>query len=359
MHPVSSQQESRRPEPIPQSVFRSDAHPIEERFAVWSESISPIFRPILADHAKPEAFNGETHAFMLGNTVLASTSLGGVGGFEGKGSGPFHDRSELFLAQLYLSGGFHGHNAAQSLVVAAGDIVLLDSTRPLTTRVTDSEVLSLVIPRQVLMAAANTKGDVLPTVISGRSPSGLILANAFKSAWQALPDATTEDSGAVDGLLLGAIAGLVSKPNRETAGATAVERATFDAMRAYIERHLADLDLGPELLCRRFGCSRSTLYRLFATVDGVASYIRRARLERCYAELLAPPSNTTVTEVALRWGFGNFSNFCRLFRNTFGTTPGEILEKGRAKRTERSGNPILPAHSRHRIPEYRQWIEQL
>jgi len=326
---------------------------------VWSESISPIFRPFLADHAKPEDFNGETQAFMLGNSVLASTSLSGVGGFHGKGSSPLHDHSELFLAQLYVSGGFRGHNGAQSLVVTAGDIVILDSTRPLSTKVEDSEVLSLVIPRQVLMSAVSTKRDVLPTVIPGKSPSGRIIANALKTAWQALPETSADESGAVDGLLLGAIAGLLGRHDREPPDTTATDRTALDAIRAYIERHLADLDLAPESLCRRFGCSRSTLYRLFAPVDGVASYIRRARLERSYAELLAAPSNTTVTDIALRWGFGNFSHFCRLFRNTFGATPGEVLEQGRAKRAERSGNSALPAHSRHRIPEYRWWIDQL
>lgn len=348
--------------PIPQSVFRADAIPVKERFAVWSESVSPLFRPHLADQATAEDFHGETAAFMLGDTVLASASLNGVGGFHSVGSGPLKDCAEVFLAQLYLKGGFRGHNGAQTLEVAAGDIVILDSTRPLTTRVTDSEVLSFVVPRHIFLAALGTKTDILPSVIPGKSASGQVLANAFRSAWEALPRTSIEDARAVDGLLLGAVAGLVRKANPDASPApntAAVDQASFDAMRTYIERHLADPLLGPERLCQRFGCSRATLYRLFAPVDGVANYIRQARLERCHAELLGAPGNATVTQVALRWGFGNFSNFCRLFRNTFGVTPGDVLEQGRARRTERAENAPATVHSRLLMPEYRQWIDRM
>jgi len=115
---------------------------------------------------------------------------------------------------------------------------------------------------------------------------------------------------------------------------------TLEAMRAYIDAHLTDPALTPELLRRNFGCSRATLYRYFAPVGGVAQYIRRARLQGVYWQLLSSDERETVAALSLRWGFGDPSHFCRLFRKTFGATPSEIREMGRAMRLAPGGHPI-------------------
>ncbi|WP_176704377.1 helix-turn-helix transcriptional regulator [Mycobacterium malmoense] len=55
-------------------------------------------------------------------------------------------------------------------------------------------------------------------------------------------------------------------------------------------------------------------------------YIRRVRLSRAHQELLAgAPPNTTVTEIAQRWGFAHTGRFAVLYRQTYGQSPHTTL----------------------------------
>lgn len=64
---------------------------------------------------------------------------------------------------------------------------------------------------------------------------------------------------------------------------------------------IASPNLTPAHLCRRFGCSRSQLYRLFMPMGGVAGLIRSARLERCRDELMNARAGERIVDVAMRF----------------------------------------------------------
>jgi transcriptional regulator GlxA family with amidase domain len=57
------------------------------------------------------------------------------------------------------------------------------------------------------------------------------------------------------------------------------------------------------------------------------AWIRSRRLERAHADLRAaePGDGTTVTEVAMRWGFSHFGRFSVRYRERFGVSPHETL----------------------------------
>jgi AraC-like DNA-binding protein len=61
------------------------------------------------------------------------------------------------------------------------------------------------------------------------------------------------------------------------------------------------------------------------------AYLREVRLARAHADLLhiaATGSPTTVTEVALRWGFAHLSRFAAFYRQTYGHAPS-VTRRGR------------------------------
>ncbi|MFH0179830.1 helix-turn-helix domain-containing protein [Streptomyces cacaoi] len=78
------------------------------------------------------------------------------------------------------------------------------------------------------------------------------------------------------------------------------------------------------------GVSTRSLYAGFKEHRGVSpmSLLRRLRLERVHQELLTAPSGSvTVTEVALRWGFGHLGEFSAAYRRRFGETPSTTLAR--------------------------------
>jgi AraC-like DNA-binding protein len=59
-------------------------------------------------------------------------------------------------------------------------------------------------------------------------------------------------------------------------------------------------------------------------------FLRRARLERAHAELQAARPGATVTDVALRWGFGHLGRFAESYRARYGQSPSQTLQDARA-----------------------------
>jgi AraC-like DNA-binding protein len=60
-------------------------------------------------------------------------------------------------------------------------------------------------------------------------------------------------------------------------------------------------------------------------------YLRKIRLERARAALLAPPASTTVTSVALDNGFFHPGRFSAYYLAAFAETPSQTLRRGRLR----------------------------
>ena len=59
-----------------------------------------------------------------------------------------------------------------------------------------------------------------------------------------------------------------------------------------------------------------------------AAYLRVYRLNAAHRELLAAgPEVSTVTSIALKWGFSHPGHFSLIHRKMFNETPSEVLRK--------------------------------
>src|SRR5581483_5417153 len=128
------------------------------------------------------------------------------------------------------------------------------------------------------------------------------------------------------------IAGAWSSLGETRAEVGAAVRATARrAVRDYIDKHLTDEGLTPELLVRVFRMSRATLYRLFVEDGGVAGYILGRRLDRCRALLAADLARgRTLAEIAFDHGFTSEAHFSHAFRRRFGMAPRDARGAGPA-----------------------------
>jgi len=89
-----------------------------------------------------------------------------------------------------------------------------------------------------------------------------------------------------------------------------------------------------EALAEVTGSSMRSLFRTFRQARGCSprEFARRVRLEKARTMLEAENAGTTVTEIALRCGFGNPSRFAKDFAKAFGETPSEVLRWSRGRR---------------------------
>ncbi|VVT29169.1 helix-turn-helix domain-containing protein [Hoeflea alexandrii] len=91
-----------------------------------------------------------------------------------------------------------------------------------------------------------------------------------------------------------------------------------------------DADMLPTVvdICMALGVSERTLQYAFREYVGMSpvAYLRVCRLNRVRVELVsADPASTTVTQVAMRFGFFHLGRFAGDYRRLFGATPSETL----------------------------------
>lgn len=101
----------------------------------------------------------------------------------------------------------------------------------------------------------------------------------------------------------------------------------------YIHANL-DRKLDTQSLAGLAGVSIRTLQQAFADHfgEGPLMFVRHARLQRIRDELLrADPWETTVTDIAVRWGFTHLSNFSANYKRLFGESPSQTLRRGRLR----------------------------
>ena len=105
-------------------------------------------------------------------------------------------------------------------------------------------------------------------------------------------------------------------------------------------RYLRDhIDEVPSIrdLCTVTRASYATVERAFREMYGITPKImlNEMRLSKVRTALLHPDSSTTVTEVALRWGFVELGRFSAYYRQRYNETPSETLHSAR-------GIPVIP-----------------
>ena len=127
----------------------------------------------------------------------------------------------------------------------------------------------------------------------------------------------------------------------------------------FIAANLRNSQLSINMLVEKFNCSRATLYRLFQTQGGVAHYINRLRLKRCYRYLVSGNAKRSqITRIAQYWGFSNRQQFSRQFKQHFGVLPSDVI----ASDAERSISQFNNNHSSNiNTDSYRlaSWIKSL
>jgi AraC-like DNA-binding protein len=111
----------------------------------------------------------------------------------------------------------------------------------------------------------------------------------------------------------------------ERAGGAPVP-ATVRRAEAYIRAHLEE-PVAMHDLAGAAGCSVRALqlaFRRFRDTTPLAA-IQQARLEAVRDALRAGAAGSTVTDLALRFGFGHPGRFARLYKSAFGQSPAEAL----------------------------------
>ncbi len=338
---------------IPSALFDTAEFAERDQFDAWRERISVIFNVDPLDTPTATGFPASTHAFHLGEVVLARSRFEAQR-FVRTALRARSDMLDHYLVQLYTEGGYTGRADEDEIEIAAGTLSILDLARATETRASAGECVSLVVPRDMLEpllpAGAHLHGLVL------NSSHARLFSSYLLSLLRQMP--TTElcqvqqIAKATCSLLAACLIPAVGERTRADAQDDAMQPY---AVREYIEQRLHLPDLSPEDICWALHLSRTQLYELFRSSGGVRRYIQQRRLIRVHAALADPLESASIASLALRFGFASHAHFSRAFRERFEYSPSDL----RREPSIALRNRLQPASTTSQDVHFDEWIRQL
>jgi signal transduction histidine kinase/AraC-like DNA-binding protein len=94
-----------------------------------------------------------------------------------------------------------------------------------------------------------------------------------------------------------------------------------------VDKNIASSSFGVEMFAHEVGMSTAQLYRKLTALTGYSpnDFVRHVRLQRA-ADLLSQQAGN-ISEIAYDTGFNNLSYFSKCFKEKFGVTPSEYINK--------------------------------
>lgn len=266
--------------------FSTKGLPEPQKFDIWRSTVQQIHDLEPAEPGLPEGFEADVTAWSLG--PLAVT--GGRFTRRRMLRGPKVTRRlqiDHYRILLPLGSTVLLHSAGDARqVVRAGQIVFSDLARPEEADCGTGELMQFIIARDKLDALLPHPGDLHGFVPEG--PLAGLVTDHLTSLARRLPDLSAAEAQGVAQATLQLIAAVAARPEEQAAARPALEMAQRRRILRHIDRHLCDPGLTQDSLCREFGLSRSSLYRLFQPLGGVAAHIQERKLCRIHQDLSAP-----------------------------------------------------------------------
>lgn len=297
----------------------SDHHP--GAFETYRETFADLYDVQEVAHRGLKNFRSSTRGVRFGSSVLARARSVGQTFIRDaariRKSGLEHVSVVVNLAEG--RGDFDGH----SVRAEAGSVQFRDLSRPSGSRTDSIDLINLIVARHMVPASLLNRslhGRSLPA----NSPGGRLVASHLKTLAEVGPELTEEEG-------ISAVEATFVIAERFLGGPGIPTHHQGEAILRTVRRramHIFDTlpNASIDDVAREIGVSRSSLYRAFADMGGVMTYVRNRRLDRAYAMLRsgAGGHSTAIEAAARASGFLSRTRFKSAFRARFGFDAGEI-----------------------------------
>jgi len=220
-------------------------------------------------------------------------------------------------------------DSSNTFAVPAGRFLVTDMSVPFALEMGRFRSINFRLPRAAVVRAVGTSPARLRGRLLPATPLTALLFEQMVRFADALPEMDDEARQVAMDVTADFALGVLRVETQSAAWEDGAHPAgLWPAAQRFIERNLERVDLGPAVLARALRCSRSQLYRLFASHDtAVMDHIRDRRLARSREMLSDPSCRLPVAEIALLCGMDNPSAFSRGFRQRYGCSPGELRRR--------------------------------
>lgn len=309
------------------------------------EAVARVFKPHALD-LRPgwQSLDARQHFVRVGDMALSYLQYGAeVDVNPGLLDG-------FFLMVMPLSGALSARHGDENGEIGPGGAHVYSPSIPLFMRWgASAQCLAVRVDRTALerylvdyLGAPLSRPIEFDLTADFSSPPGRRLARMVRHVFADADDETTPLSAGPAAKAMGdamqesVFAAMLSCQHHTYSDAMAREIATVapyyvkrveEFIRANADQPLAMCDLAAVA-----GVSARAIYQGFRRYRGIGpiAFAKLVRLERAHADLVeADPAQTSVSEIAARWGFVNFGHFAGSYAERFGENPSATLRRGR------------------------------
>jgi AraC-like DNA-binding protein len=304
---------------IPTLNLNSEDLPTGNAFPAYQATL-PFYRLTMGPGVTLETFKFHAAAWLFEDLILSRTSASAVH----VSRTPEHiraDNTDNYSFFAFTRGGWEGDFDGRPIMVGPGQIVGFDLSKPFEAQATDHSALALAVARTSVSKQFGNVPNLHGHIFEGVGAE--MLLDHLLSLERHVANMEITDIPTVIRATLGMVnAALTTIPKRAEIEPGVI--AFQHDVRRFIENHLHDGDLTPDRIASELSVARSTLFRAFKPLGGVAGYVQRRRLEVIRGLLLNPLEARSISDLALTFGFTNQSHFAVAFKKAFGRSASEI-----------------------------------
>lgn len=214
--------------------------------------------------------------------------------------------------------------------VTANDVVLIDTTRPMTCFVDNctAQWLILNLPRRSLISHLGFE-PLGGTSRSGGTRAGRALLDLVQGADEGDEGLPPASNSYIQLAFYDLVGALFAPPDRGAHSGHSDK--LFARVHSLMVKHFADPDFGPADVAAKAGISLRYVQKLFAQRgSSCGEYIYTLRLDHAARSIRRRAllgKHQPLSEIAYECGFRDYTHFSRRFRRRFGCAPGTHTEE--------------------------------
>jgi AraC-like DNA-binding protein len=316
------------------TLIRTDEIPDGEQFSRWRDMALNLPAPVNVRAQQTTAFKGWLQITEL--DAVNVLSIYSRSRYEFERTPALIRRSDPEGYRLIR--GIRGEGGVvvgdDEVPVNAGDVVLLDTSRPFRGwRGHGDELVDwtlLTVPRAALPLPDKMVRRLVGVRLASGTGIGALISDFLQHVVRFPEHYRQSDRSRLATAIADLLAVLIAHELEAEGTAPAESRRGVLTLRIldFIGHHLSDQELGPEYIAAAHHISVRQLHKLFSDEDRtVGAWIRSRRLDACRRDLADPLlRDTPVHAIAARWGFPSAAHFSRVFRAHFGMAPQEYRD---------------------------------
>lgn len=306
-----------------------------ERYDYFTSLVDELFCPMLCEPqgGSQHDFRGAVETTDLGNVRIARVSTSPV-----RVSRRKRDIARVsdarYLIKFQLQGEAFWSQLGKDVHLRPGDFVICSTAEPYSLRFDGPYQMPVIAITDTTMNHLTPHPEqFLGRRMPGEDASCGLLSSFVGQVVSKMSELPPPMAERVETNILDLLGGVLSAHSAGGSSGRLTPARQLDKMKGFIRENLRNRRLGPSMLAEAFGVSTRYVHKVFSVESmTLTRFIRMQRLEACRQSLADPASQgSSITEIALYWGFYDLSHMTRSFGDAYGATPTSYRLEARKK----------------------------